>query len=106
MIRAHEFLLVGLEITTTPARMTADTMELSNCAEALGLIEAIPHAVSRRCYVSLVWDWSVKRDFNLMVALEVTTIEGLPDGVTSRRFTPCDFAVFAMQGEMPNLVEP
>ena len=106
MIDAYEFLLVGLEAETAAATTAADTIELNNRAEALGLVGAIPHAPSRTRYVSLVWDWSDTEPFNVMVALGVTRIEALPEGATARRFPSCDFAVFPMTGHMPSIVEP
>lgn len=72
MINAYVWLLVGLATKTTAATMTADTVELNNRAEALGLPESINHAPTRTRYVSLVWDWVDDGPFNLMVALEVT----------------------------------
>ena len=103
LIRSRELTLVGLETMTTADSLLADVETLNRKADALGLLGSIAHAPDKAVYFQVLWNWQADGPFPLMVALAVEDTADQPAETVTRRFPASDYAVFDMQGRMPNL---
>ena len=106
IIERYELVVAGIEATTRNASLAGDMAALGDRGEQIGLTRSIRHRADNNRALALVWDWSPEQDFPLMCGYAITSTRDQPELCTVRRFPRCDYAVFPMEGAVPNLVEP
>lgn len=101
-----ELLVIGLETTSREQSVAADVHAQGDIAHRLNLPARIPDQIDTGTHLIVVWNWHPENDFQAMTAVAVSAVGEPPPGCRAYRFPMCEFAVFPISGQMPNLVEP
>ncbi|MAV26736.1 MAG: hypothetical protein CMQ05_11550 [Gammaproteobacteria bacterium] len=101
-----ELLVIGLESTTRAQTVADDVHAQGETAHQLNLPGQIPNQTDSGTHLIVLWNWHPENDFQAMTAVAVSEAGELPEQCRAYRFSMCEYAVFPIAGQMPDLVEP